>query len=183
MDDMSEYMNQLNIASGEENLRGAAEGAAASAASAANLASGKLESISTGIGTPIGIAFLSSAAKSVAAVGGQTVANAAGVGGAYSAVANAASAAGSAVSSAANTVGQAVGLTSSNPAIVADAGDDALDTATAASTAGDWNPVGVAITAVLGIASIFAGIFSHSGTTTARHVSVPVSNSSTQFGV
>ena len=42
MDDMSEYMNQLNIASGEENLRGAAEGAAASAASAANLAPTRL---------------------------------------------------------------------------------------------------------------------------------------------
>ena len=204
MDDMSEYMNQLNIASGEENLRGAAEGAAASAASAANLASGKLESISTGIGTPIGIAFLSSAAKSVATVGGQAVANTVGLGTQYTAV-----------STAVKTVGQTLGLTSGTstaPALaaatnaagdtgaaaaVANAAGDtgalvgaggaasggALGGATGVSAALDWNPVGVAFTAVLGIASILAGVFSHTGSTTARHVSVPVSNSSTQFGV
>lgn len=58
--------------------------------------------------------------------------------------------------------------------------------ATSASTALDWNPVGLAVTAVLGLGTVLAGVFGHK-----KEESVPrhspdqptVANVSTQFGV
>lgn len=62
----------------------------------------------------------------------------------------------------------------------------ALGTATQASAAFDWNPVGLAATAVLGLGTVLAGVFGHK-----KEESVPrhspdqptVANVSTQFGV
>lgn len=62
----------------------------------------------------------------------------------------------------------------------------ALGTATQASAAFDWNPAGLAATAVLGLGTILAGVFGHK-----KEESVPrhspdqptVANVSTQFGV
>ena len=54
---------------------------------------------------------------------------------------------------------------------------------TAASTADDWNPIGLVTTIGLGLATLFAGIFGHKKEQVARHVQSLTLNPSTQFGV
>ena len=64
--------------------------------------------------------------------------------------------------------------------------DGALGSATAASASADWNPIGLGVTAALGLATVLAGVFGHK-----QEESVPrhspnqplVANLSTQFGV
>lgn len=58
-----------------------------------------------------------------------------------------------------------------------------LATTTAASTADDWNPIGIVTTIGLGLATLFAGIFGHHKEMAARHVQTMGINPSTQFGV
>lgn len=57
--------------------------------------------------------------------------------------------------------------------------------ATASSAEGDWNPIGLVITAGLAIGTLFAGIFGHHRDGLPKHPpnAPPVMNASTQFGV
>lgn len=61
--------------------------------------------------------------------------------------------------------------------------EGSLASATAASTADDWNPIGIVTTIGLGLATLFAGIFGHKKEEVARHVQTLTLNPSTQFGV
>lgn len=61
--------------------------------------------------------------------------------------------------------------------------EGSLASATAASTADDWNPIGIVTTIGMGLATLFAGIFGHKKEEVARHVQTLTLNPSTQFGV
>ena len=63
-----------------------------------------------------------------------------------------------------------------------DATDEELATATSASAADDWNPIGILATAGLGLATVLLGAFE--GHHPKKHpiTAPPVSNASTQFG-
>jgi hypothetical protein len=78
---------------------------------------------------------------------------------------------------------ESVAATEAGTTAVAATTEGSLVSATAASTADDWNPVGIVTTIGLGLATLFAGIFGHKKEEVARHVQTMNLNPSTQFGV
>ena len=76
-----------------------------------------------------------------------------------------------------------VGKATERAAKLGDAVDDSLASATAESTAEDWNPIGIGITAVLGLSTLLAGAFGHRDKEPRHPITAPpVTNASTQFG-
>ena len=61
--------------------------------------------------------------------------------------------------------------------------EETLAGTTTGSLADDWNPVGIATTIGLGLATLFAGIFGHKKEQAVRHIQSMGVNPSTQFGV